>query len=48
MPYELNKVDNFSNKQISNDILKGHFYSYHPLHEKDKWSLSLYFFFNKN
>lgn len=47
MPYELNSVHDFSKKQISSNILNGYFYKFHPLKEKDKWSLSLYYYFNK-
>lgn len=45
MPAELNKVNDFSKKQIPNYILSGNFYKFHPLNEKDKFCLSLYYYF---
>ena len=45
MPAELNKVNDFSKKQTPNYILSGNFYKFHPLNEKDKFCLSLYYYF---
>tara|TARA_B100001250_G_C19742462_1_gene763683 strand:- start:988 stop:1467 length:480 start_codon:yes stop_codon:yes gene_type:complete len=46
MPTELNNVNDYSKKQTPNYILNGNFYKFHPLNEKDKFCLSLYYYFN--